>query len=198
MPEALARAPRGPFLSAPVREVPLRRVEKRSPPLLRRLLPHSVSGYAAAALAASLIGIVVNAVVLQRDRHPAPFFHGFASPPVAAPAPAPPPRAAEAPKPVAAEPAPAAPPPARPAPTVAPAARDPLGDFIRANTLQESARQVAAAQAALARLGYEIKADGVMRADSEMALHDFEKSHGLPLTSELTPHLIAKLAAAAR
>src|ERR1700689_5284065 len=48
--------------------------------------------YLGAALFAGLVGIGVNALLLQRERHPAPLF-GYAAPklPSAAPAPAPPP-----------------------------------------------------------------------------------------------------------
>ena len=48
--------------------------------------------YLGAALFAALVGIGVNALLLQRERHPAPLF-GYAAPkvPSAAPAPAPPP-----------------------------------------------------------------------------------------------------------
>ena len=41
---------------------------------LRRLRAMPARGYGAAALTAVLVGIVVNALTLQHERHPAPFF----------------------------------------------------------------------------------------------------------------------------
>ncbi len=56
---------------------------------------------------------------------------------------------------------------------------------------------VLAAQSALARLGYAIKADGAEGEATEQALRDFEHAHGLPLTTEITPHLVKQLSVAA-
>ena len=55
-----------------------------------------------------------------------------------------------------------------------------------------------AVQRALVKLGYDLNADGLMGASTVEALRDFEKNHGLPVTSELSPRLIAKLNGAAR
>ena len=211
MPEALARAPRGPVLTAPVRDVPLQR--KAQPLALpwRRLLPKGVSGYAGYVLALALLGIVVNAVVLQRERHPAPFFAGDPTPPASAPAaplvPAPPANisaSAPAPAPMTkAAPVETVPPlpPARPlertpAPTTSAHVGDALGELIRASNGAD-AKTVAAVQKTLVRAGYVLTADGVLGDDTVDALKDFEKTHGMPISTELTPRLLNKLTAAA-
>ena len=57
---------------------------------------------------------------------------------------------------------------------------------------------IQAAQSALAKLGYPVKADGVEGTATEQALREFERSHGLPVTTEVTPRLMKQLTAAAR
>jgi hypothetical protein len=207
LPEALARIRREPTLSAPAREAgrPLPRPAKsapanRSPGLKGRIwIPKTVGGYASIFMVLALGGIVVNAVGLQHERHPAPLFApGAASQPASVPAAVLPPQA-----PAAAVSAPkteaAASPTARPS-LPAPAGRktDPIGDWLRGGPAPETTKTVIAAQRALIKLGYDLQADGLMGATTEEALHDFEKSHGLPTTSELSPHLMAKLNGAGR
>ena len=63
---------------------------------------------------------------------------------------------------------------------------------------RESAKTIAAVQAALIRLGYVVKADGAMGGDTEEAIRDFEKNHNLPISTELSPRLLAKLGVIAR
>ena len=55
-----------------------------------------------------------------------------------------------------------------------------------------------AAQTALAKLGYAVKADGTQGAATDQALREFEKAHGLPISTEVTPHLVKQLSSAAR
>jgi hypothetical protein len=157
--------------------------------LWRRLGATPARGYAAAALTAALVGIVVNALALQHARHPAPF---FARTPVVAAAPTPTPAAA--PAPTAAE-TPAAPmPPARP---VQLGGDDAIADMLRADQEQETQKRLAAAQAALVRLGYVVKADGEPSAATRTALREFERAHGLPPSNDVTPRLLKALSAAA-
>jgi peptidoglycan hydrolase-like protein with peptidoglycan-binding domain len=161
---------------------------------LRRLGATPARGYAAAALTAALVGIVVNALALQHARHPAPFFAH--TPVVAAPAPVPALTAGETTA------APAAPtPPARPAQLGGAAAGgggdDAIADVLRAEDQQEAQKRLAAAQAALVRLGYVVKADGEPSATTTTALRDFERAHGLPPSNDVSPRLLKALATAA-
>ena len=156
-----------------------------------------------AALAIALVGIAVNALLLQRERHPAPLF-GFAAPkpPTAATAAAPAPAA----KSISAEDkAPpvqpfAALPPARPAAAAqssAPAP-DPIAALLAGEAPSDSLHLTVAAQTALAKLGYAIKPDGKEGAETEQALRDFEHAHGLPAATEITERLVKQLTQAAR
>ena len=149
-------------------------------------------GYAAAALTAVLIGIVINALTLQHERHPAPFFARA----TAQPSPAPAPLVGQP----AAEPAPPAP-PARPAQlneaNAAASRGDAIGDILRADQEQETQKLIAAAQGALIRLGYVVKTDGELNAATITALRDFEHSHGLAPSTAVTAKLLKTLTAAA-
>ena len=154
--------------------------------------------YLGAALSVALIGIGVNALLLQRERHPAPLF-GFAPPKPAAAAPAP----AETPAPKRAEdaapPAQSSPivPPARPADAAA--VSDPIADLLAGETHSDAAsRLTQTAQTALAKLGYPVKPDGKEGAATEQALRDFEHAHGLPPATEITERLVKQLTLAAR
>jgi hypothetical protein len=158
--------------------------------------------YLGAALSVALIGIGVNALLLQRERHPAPLF-GFAPPKPAAAAPAP----AETPAPKRAEdaapPAQLSPivPPARPADAAAGFASvsDPIADLLAGETHSDAAsRLTVTAQTALAKLGYPVKPDGKEGAATEQALRDFEHAHGLPPATEITERLVKQLTLAAR
>ena len=158
--------------------------------------------YLGAALSVALIGIGVNALLLQRERHPAPLF-GFAPPKPAAAAPAP----AETPAPKRAEdaapPAQLSPivPPTRPADAAAGSASvsDPIADLLAGETHSDAAsRLTQTAQTALAKLGYPVKPDGKEGAATEQALRDFEHAHGLPPATEITERLVKQLTLAAR
>ena len=159
--------------------------------------------YLGAALLAALVGIGVNALLLQRERHPAPLF-GYAAPklPSAAPAPAPPPPQ----KPASAEdnapPAQssAALPPARPAESAgsSSSASDPIAELLAGEPHGDASRLTLAAQTALAKLGYPVKPDGKEGSATEQALREFERAHGLPPATEITERLVKQLTAAAR
>jgi Putative peptidoglycan binding domain len=158
--------------------------------------------YLGAALFAALVGIGVNALLLQRERHPAPLF-GNAVPklPSAAPAPVPPP----AQKPVSAE---DNAPPAPPAAALPPAraqtagssssASDPIAELLAGEPHGDSSHLTLAAQTALAKLGYPVKPDGKEGTATEQALREFEHAHGLPPATEITERLVKQLTAAAR
>jgi len=211
LPEALARIRREPTLSAPAREATRAppRTAKAAPPkatprlMWRSWIPKTAGAYAGMFMAVAALGIVINAVSLQRERHPAPLFAPEAAPAPARPAstavlpsPAPAPSPASAPRPEA-----ATPPTVKPSVPVPPTSGrkvDPIGELVRTGAASETTKTVLSVQRALVKLGYDLDADGLMGASTVDALHDFEKSHGLPIASELSPRLIAKLNGAAR
>jgi len=214
LPEVLARARHDAVVSGTARGATKGRAA-RAWVLLRRVLPARTRGYAVAALAAMMTGIVVNALTLQHARHPSPFFavRGPSTSVAARNSPEPASRppstsiaAKNSPEPASpaplSEPPPAAPPPPpRPVGLGAaneavslPRTADPIADIIRTGVSQ---RLVATAQSALVKLGYPIKISGAAGADTAAALRDFEKAHGLPVSTEITPHLVKLLSAAA-
>jgi hypothetical protein len=159
--------------------------------------------YLGVALFAALVGIGVNALLLQRERHPAPLF-GYAAPklPSAAPAPVPPPPQ----KPVSTEDNPppaqssAALPPARAAESAGSSspASDPIAELLAGEPHGDASRLTLAAQTALAKLGYPVKPDGKEGSATGQALREFERAHGLPPATEITERLVKQLTAAAR
>lgn len=199
-----------PVLSAPARSGPRKGRSGWIAATFRRLRAMSAHGYAGAALAAVLTGIVVNALTFQHERHPAPFF--AARPPaVGAPpsaAAAPPPQAARADNSTSVavlpptrpanlgvvEPAASARSPVEPAPSARGA--DAIGEILRADTAKDGEKQVLEAQNALIKLGYVLRADGSPGAATSAALHDFERAHSLPITTDVTPRLLKQLTAA--
>jgi hypothetical protein len=159
--------------------------------------------YLGAAMFAALVGIGVNALLLQRERHPAPLF-GYAAPklPSATPAPAPPPLQ----KPASTE---DTAPPAQPSATLPPtrpaesagsssSASDPIAELLAGEPHGDATRLTLAAQTALAKLGYPVKPDGKEGSATEQALREFERAHGLPPGTEITERLVKQLNAAAR
>jgi hypothetical protein len=120
--------------------------------------------YLGAALLVALVGIGVNALLLQRERHPAPLFGSAATKPtpVSAPVPTPAPTHVSAEVEVPPAQTPAALPPERPsaAADASASASDPIGDLLAGETHGDGSRLVLAAQTALAKLGYSVKADG--------------------------------------
>jgi hypothetical protein len=156
-------------------------------------------------IAGATTAIVVNALSFQSSRHPAPIFaksdrvlnQGQA--PEAAPpavAPTPPVRPPVTPAPAAV-----------PQPPARAAARDAIGDMIRADTTGsasspgrladargEPQRPVAAAQRALGKLGYgPLKADGVFGPGTRQAIERFERDRHLTPTGELGPRTAREL-----
>jgi Putative peptidoglycan binding domain len=158
--------------------------------------------YLGAALSIALVGIGVNALVFQRERHPAPL---FASPLPPSPSAASAPVAPAVAKPASAErdasaaQSPAVP-PARPADSVdgSSGSSDPITDLLRGEARVDGARLILAAQTALVKLGYPVKPDGNDGLATQQALRDFERAHSLPLSTEISPRLVRQLTAAAR
>jgi len=190
--------------------VPLRGPLQRSPgktlrqKLAGRLKAEHLHLYLIAGLAIGLVGIGVNALLFQHERHPAPL---FGSPPPSAPSASRAPAAPPAPRPASAErdasaaqPS-AALPPARPADAAddsSSAPSDPITDLLRGEVRPDGAHLILAAQTALSKLGYPVKPDGNDGAATQQALKDFERVHGLPLSTEITPRLVKQLTLAAR
>jgi hypothetical protein len=203
MSEALARIRNDAVLVRPAKAPGAGRGTARR--LVGRALALPARLYAGAAFAALLMGIGVNALLLQHERRPAPFFaHAAPHPAPKLPGPAPvraPFRAEANPADSLSSTAPS--PPQRPvakgdAPT--PNDADPIGALLRGGIepRPDPSSMVAEAQEALAKLGYPVKADGLAGAATEQALRDFERAHGLPVSAELTPRLVRHLLAAAR
>ena len=118
---------------------------------------------------------------------------------MAAITPQPPPTAAQPPSraPAAAAPVPAP----RPSPTTlalahAPKSGDAIADFLRAHG-PDRRRLTLAAQDALGRLGFAVKATGTLDAQTRSALREFEKSRHMPVSGEITAKLVRTLKAAA-
>ncbi|HTR14309.1 MAG TPA: peptidoglycan-binding domain-containing protein [Roseiarcus sp.] len=165
--------------------------------------------YIVAGVSAVIVGIAVNALTLQRGRHPAPLFAPAHEPTRPAPAAVPPPA-----HPHAAAAVPASPPPApvsatpekvaplasvSPRESAAPASHaDPIAELLRGEAPSEEPHLVLAAQNALIKLGYSLKADGHAGAATQQALREFERSHKIPPSTEITPRLVKQLNAAAQ
>lgn len=186
---------RGPLQRSVEQSLPRRIAGRVKVPHLRHCL--------AAALAAGVVGIGANALLLQRERHPAPLFGAApvkqtpATAQAAAPAP---PKPASVERQAAPAPSPAALPPARPAEASesAPPAPDPIAALLNGEPHSDGPHPVLAAQTALMKLGYPVKPDGNEGPATEQALRDFERAHGLPLTTEITERLVKQLTQATR
>ena len=167
-----------------------------------------------------LVGIGVNATMLQTARHPAPLFKLPEAAPApqksaaAAPMPAPRPVAfaapAPAPAPAAAPlaaPAPAAAPIARPVPQrsaaaparaeseIAPPRRDAIAALLRGAEPAGPSPRVAAVQRALQKVGYVISPNGVFGASTRQAIERYERDHNLPVTGEAAGRTMRQLGA---
>ena len=205
MSEALARVRNDSILSRPARAS--KSGGSIAGALAQRLRALPARVYVVGAVTVVLVGIGVNALVLQSSRHPAPLF----SPPPQRVS-TPPPSQVTAPSPPAPSPAPdsareiPAPAPAAPAPVARPSAAsgsaarsaDPIGSLLRGEAPADDLHLVLAAQNALVKLGYPVKPDGKENAAMHEALRDFERAHGLPVSTEITPRLVRRLNAAAR
>lgn len=178
-----------------------------------------ISRYAAIGMSATIaVGILVNALVLQKSRHPAPLFGSSVAigdkakheavaahrvrpaevTEAAAPAPAKPSQddaAVEAPiSRKAAEPEKAATP-------VAPPARPHQDEIARllagtapAAVEKPDARTVLSAQKALVKIGFVLKPNGVLGPQTRKAIEIFQKDHKLPVDGELSHRVIRALA----
>ena len=62
---------------------------------------------------------------------------------------------------------------------------------------EEAQKRLAAAQTALVKLGYVVNVDGEASAATITALRDFERTHGLPPSNDVSPRLLKALSAAA-
>jgi hypothetical protein len=198
--EALARIRNDSVLSRPAAGSKSSRGAART--VVQRLMGLPARVYVAGAVSVLLAGIGVNALVLQSERHPAPLFAPAPSR-IAAPLPSPTPLPPASPPELSREmSAPAAAPAAqaRPEPVAAPPARAPdqIGNLLRGGAQGDDSHLILAAQNALVKLGYAVKADGNDGAATHQALREFEKAHGLPLSTEITPRLVKQLSAAAR
>ncbi|MGH6842178.1 MAG: peptidoglycan-binding domain-containing protein, partial [Methylocella sp.] len=160
--------------------------------------------------------ILLNALVWQRTRHPAPLF-ARAAPPAAAHKPAttksiavpPPPQPQPAAPAVQAKDKPVDKPqlemPAARANTPPP--RDEISQFLtmsaasparpQAAAEKPSARgkSVLAAQRALVKLGFVLNPDGLAGTETRRAIIRYERDHGLAVNGEVTPALIRRLSA---
>jgi hypothetical protein len=155
-----------------------------APPALDR---RTVAG---AALAAMMIGIVVNAVALQHGRRldlgPDPSIVASVGPsrtsatPVAAPSPVPElPQLLASPDDLAS----------------APTSQDAIANFLHTQT-GDKRRLTLAAQTALAQLGFAVKSTGALDPPTRKALLAFEKSHHIAPSTVITAKLVHSLKAA--
>lgn len=152
----------------------------------RALVPKSKRGVAGAALAAMMIGIIVNAVALQHGKRL------DLGPIAAVTSPAPAPAATAAPAPVA-----PAPRPSTLAMAHTPKSGDAIADFL--STQGSDKHQLTlSAQKALAKLGFSVKPTGALDAATRNALSEFQKSRHLPASTDITAKLVKTLHSAAK
>ncbi len=153
-------------------------------------------------------GIMVNALVMQKSRHPAPLFgQTLAVPRDAAPPAAVPVKPAPAPAAVA----PPAPPPVPAKPRHAAASPDKAADDKVADgdaiarllnggggdkaTAKSDGKAVLGIQRALAKLGFAVKPSGTFGPQTRKAIEAFEKDKHLPVKGEMSPRLVKVLSA---
>jgi hypothetical protein len=225
--EALARSDHDFVVSEPRRRKPAARRN-----ILARIGTIIQFGYRIAAypnrIAGALIfaltlAIVVNALMLQHSRHPAPLFHKTFSTPVAPPARASASGSHERSRrwhdvigqwlggrlPASSEHSGAAKSKSEPhrhahegvAETeTKPVTHDSIGQLLKSDAardaaLKEQPKTVLAVQHALVKLGFVVRPDGQMGAVTRHALEQFERDHGLPVEGGLTSKLLHRLRA---
>ena len=184
-----------------------------------RVLLHSPKDLLAGSLAFAAVGaIVANAMFMQAGHHPSPMFGSSVTMPLASlPAnPLPRPRPVEADtddvRPaelrtsetkaaetkaddfVASVIRPTVPPHAHslrpPAPIPASAHSDPVADLINAT------RRIAAVQRRLTEYGYgQLKPTGTVGTDTQAAIRKFEQTRRMPVTGQMSDHLVRELVA---
>lgn len=145
------------------------------------------------AAAAATVVIVVNAIFLQSNPHPAPFFANPASAPPADNRSA---AATAAPKLTADQPASARPALApRAVQPVSARRNDPIGDLIGTSAGAPSPR-LTAVQRALSAYGYgQIRPSGVLDEATSAAIEKFESEHKMQVTGRVSDRLLGELAA---
>jgi hypothetical protein len=144
-----------------------------------------------------MTGVIINALVLQKSHRSAPPTPPATASPSGPPAPPATATAEAAPIVVA--------PPSRPvelsgAAEGQPTRTDPIRDLLRGDSgpkEAESKRLILAAQTALMKLGYPVKADGVAGASTQQAIQQYERMHGYIPLGEITPKIVKDLTAAA-
>jgi hypothetical protein len=148
------------------------------------------------ALAATIAGIVANALTFQHERNPMPFFPAGVQdlPQVAARAAT---NAVSNKVPIVSPPARPPDLPAVPQTSAVAGSRDPIGDMLRGGVNRDPRRLLGIAQAALIKLGYPIRNGGVVGADTLAALREFEKTRGMALSTEITLRAVKQLLAVA-
>lgn len=213
MRESVARSDQDFIFAAPRK--PVRAQARRREPgwiahMFAAILRHPARILGVVLFAGVFTAIAINALYMQSSPHPAPIFSGpVVARPAAPPAPAPRPAdlAAAAQRnqtpPVAAAPAPVVAPPVQSAPPARETAA-PKGDAIGAllsggmapaPAAVDTGARVLAAQKALVKLGYVLKADGLMGGSTRKALEMFEQTRKLPVTGELNARTLRELAA---
>jgi hypothetical protein len=203
LPEALARSQNDSVLSGPARRPTRKGREGFFRAIMRPFLSRPARTIAGAALAAILTGIVVNALVMQKERRSATSVAVGKPAPINTEAPAAPTAASTPPAasaPIVAQP------PIRPAhlgaaldPTPQPPPRsgDPIRDLLRGDAAKDATHLTISVQNTLIKLGYALKADGVAGASTTQAIEQFERAHGMTPSGEITPKLVKQLNAAA-
>ena len=208
----------------PARARPARR--RAAAPLWRRLggrfAERPVTSLFIAIFGSVMMGVLVNALALQRERHPAPIFTAPAAGDKDAlrdmlrqsAIPLPAPRPAVAALPEAA--------PVKPERTVGGAdarvdmkaeakvkepARDPIAQLLKtgyapAPTAAPAAEvkpraDILAAQRALMKLGYVLRPDGLITPATKQAVEIFERAHKMPVKGEMSAKVMKEILAAA-
>ncbi|HEY4846419.1 MAG TPA: peptidoglycan-binding domain-containing protein [Methylocella sp.] len=190
-----------------------RRGSRRTARRSRRYLSILATGF----LVATAAAILLNALVWQSTRHPAPLFSRAApanDPTIAGLSAVPRPQPQPAFTPIQAQIKPVEKPPlempagGHPHQTrvngspphdgislllKAPPARP----TIEATASAAPSKLVLAAQRALVKLGFVLKPDGVAGATTRQAIERYERDHGLPVHGDLTPALLRQLSAEA-
>jgi hypothetical protein len=206
LPEALARSHNDHVLSRSARRPQRGARPSFAQAIVRRLMSRPSRTIAGAALAAVMTGIVINAMLLQHSHRialappPSPVKVSDAAPPA--------PAVSATNASVGGETSSPATPPARPADlgaliestTGSTHSSDPIRDLLRSDSGGkdgETKKLTIAAQTALIKLGYVIKADGVVGASTQQAIQQFERQHNLTPSGDITPKLVKQLNAAA-
>jgi hypothetical protein len=164
--------------------------------LAMRILLHSPKDLFAGSLAFAAVGaIVANAMFMQAGHHPSPMFGSGSAMslvlPQANPLPKPRPVEADAAEVKSAvSPHPTSAHGARPAAQTPSTAKDPVADLIN------STRRIAAVQRLLTDYGYgQLKPTGTVGTDTQAAIRKFEQARKMPVTGQMSDHLIHELAA---